>query len=108
MLKCPVEVTLSMIGDKWKVLIIRELLSGIRRFGELQKSLPGISQKVLTAHLRTMEASKLVHRKVFAQVPPKVEYSLTDLGKSLEPILNSMFDWGNNFIQQQNKTPLQP
>jgi len=94
---CPVEATLSLIGDKWKVLIIRDLLSGTRRFGELKKSVHGISQKVLTQHLRAMEESGLVSRKVFAEVPPRVEYSLTDLGCSLSPILDAMQQWGSDY-----------
>lgn len=91
---CPVETTLTLIGDKWKVLIIRDLLDGTKRFGELKKSVTGISQKVLTANLRAMEKDKLLHRKVYAQVPPKVEYSLTETGNSLKPILDSLATWG--------------
>ena len=87
---CPVETTLMLIGDKWKVLILRDLLDGTKRFGELKKSIGGVSQKVLTAQLRAMEASGLVHREVYAEVPPRVEYSLTELGRSLQPILDSM------------------
>ena len=89
---CPVETTLMLIGDKWKVLILRDLMPGTRRFGELKKSIGSVSQKVLTAQLRDMEAKGLVSRKVYAEVPPRVEYSLTDLGKSLKPILNAMWD----------------
>lgn len=74
---CPVETTLTLIGDKWKVLILRDLLTGTKRFGELKKSVGNVSQKVLTAQLRAMEESGLVHRQVYAEVPPKVEYSLT-------------------------------
>ncbi len=96
---CPVEITLSLISDKWKILIIRDLLEGTKRFGELKKSLQGISQKVLTQHLRTMEKSGLVHRKVYAQVPPKVEYSLTNLGKSLELVLEALHFWGEGYKQ---------
>lgn len=92
--ECPVETTLQLIGDKWKVLIIRDLLSGTKRFNELMRSVGGISQKVLTSNLRSMEASGLVNRKVYPEVPPKVEYSLTETGLSLKPILNSMTDWG--------------
>ena len=78
---CPVETTLTLIGDKWKVLILRDLMPGTKRFGELKKSVGNVSQKVLTAQLRTMEESGLVNRKVYAEVPPRVEYSLTELGK---------------------------
>ena len=87
---CPVETTLTLIGDKWKVLILRDLLPGTKRFGELKKSIGSVSQKVLTAQLRDMEAKGLVHRQVYAEVPPRVEYSLTDLGKSLRPILDAL------------------
>lgn len=80
---CPVETTLTLIGDKWKVLILRDLLPGTKRFGELKKSIGSVSQKVLTAQLRAMEENRLVHREVYAEVPPRVEYSLTELGKSL-------------------------
>ena len=94
---CPVETTLTLIGDKWKVLILRDLLPGTKRFGELKKSIGSVSQKVLTAQLRDMEQNGLVHREVFAEVPPRVEYSLTDLGKSLKPILDAMWNWGEEF-----------
>lgn len=91
---CPVETTLQLIGNKWKVLILRDLLSGTKRFGELKKSIGTVSQKVLTAQLRDMEENGLVHREVYAEVPPRVEYSLTELGESLYPILESMRLWG--------------
>ena len=94
---CPVETTLMLIGDKWKVLILRDLMPGTKRFGELKKSIGHVSQKVLTAQLRDMEASDLVNRKVYAEVPPRVEYSLTELGKSLKPILDSMRAWGEEY-----------
>ena len=94
---CPVETTLMLIGDKWKVLILRDLMPGTRRFGELKKSIGSGSQKVLTAQLRDMEEKGLVNRRVYAEVPPRVEYSLTDLGKSLKPILDSMRVWGENY-----------
>ena len=92
---------MGLIGDKWKVLIIRDLLTGTKRFGELKKSLNGITQKVLTNNLRQMEASGLVNRKVYAEVPPRVEYSLTETGWSLKPILDSMVQWGNNYRETQ-------
>lgn len=98
---CPVETTLTLIGDKWKVLILRDLLPGTKRFGELKKSIGSVSQKVLTAQLRAMEESGIVHRKVYAEVPPRVEYSLTDLGQSLKPILDSMWAWGEGYQKQQ-------
>lgn len=98
---CPVETTLTLIGDKWKVLILRDLLPGTRRFGELRKSIGSVSQKVLTAQLRSMEESGLVHRQVYAEVPPRVEYSLTELGQSLRPILDAMSDWGRAYQQEQ-------
>ena len=94
---CPVETTLTLIGDKWKVLILRDLMPGTKRFGELKKSVGNVSQKVLTAQLRAMEENGLVHREVYAEVPPRVEYSLTELGKSLKPILDSMWAWGEEY-----------
>ena len=94
---CPVETTLTLIGDKWKVLILRDLLPGTKRFGELKKSIGSVSQKVLTAQLRDMEESGLVTRQVYAEVPPRVEYSLTELGQSLKPILDSMWNWGESY-----------
>lgn len=95
---CPVEVTVSLIENKWKVLIIRDLLSGTKRFGELKRSIDGISQKVLTSQLRDMEASGLIDRKVYAEVPPRVEYSLTDLGRSLSPVLMALKEWGESYL----------
>lgn len=94
---CPVETTLTLIDDKWKVLILRDLITGTKRFGELKKSIGSVSQKVLTAQLRDMEESGLVIRKVYAEVPPRVEYSLTDLGQSLKPILDAMQCWGEGY-----------
>ena len=98
---CPVETTLTLIVDKWKVLILRDLMPGTKRFGELKKSVGNVSQKVLTAQLRAMEESGLVNRKVYAEVPPRVEYSLTELGKSLKPILDSMWTWGEAYKAKQ-------
>lgn len=99
---CPVETTLLLIGDKWKVLILRDLLPGTKRFGELKKSIGSISQKVLTSQLRAMEQQGLVHREVFPEVPPRVEYSLTELGYSLKPVLDSMSAWGEDFKKNHN------
>ena len=95
------ETTLTLIGDKWKVLILRDLMPGTKRFGELKKSIGHVSQKVLTAQLRDMEASGLVSRKVYAEVPPRVEYSLTELGCSLKPILDAMWMWGENYKEKK-------
>ena len=94
---CPVETTLALISDKWKVLIIRDLLPGTKRFGELKKSIGGVSQKVLTSQLRQMEESGLLTRRVYPEVPPKVEYTLTELGVSLKPVLDAMRDWGEEY-----------
>ncbi|BAB73805.1 winged helix-turn-helix transcriptional regulator [Anabaena sp. FACHB-709] len=93
-LTCEVETTLKVIGGRWKVLIIRELMLGVKRFGELQRALPGITQKMLTQQLREMEDDGIIHRQVYAQIPPKVEYSLTPVGVSLQPILYAMHEWG--------------
>ena len=97
--KCPVETTLMMLNSRWKVLIIRELLTGTKRFGELKKSLGTITQKVLTSNLRDMEDSGLVERKVYAQIPPRVDYTLTDVGYSLAVVLDSMAEWGSAYKQ---------
>lgn len=94
---CPVEATLTLIGDRWKVLILRDLMEGTRRFGELKKSLGGITQKVLTANLRQMEDTGLLTRKVYAEVPPRVEYTLTDTGYSLRPVLDAIAAWGAEY-----------
>lgn len=94
---CPVETTLTLISDKWKVLIIRDLLPGTKRFGELKRSIGTVSQKVLTAQLRQMEDSGLLIRTVYPEVPPRVEYTLTELGHSLQPILDAMGKWGEAY-----------
>ena len=98
---CPVETTLTLISDKWKVLILRDLLTGTKRFGELRKSIGHVTQKVLTAQLRQMEASGLLTRTVYAEVPPRVEYTLTELGYSLKPIMDAMWAWGEAYKEQQ-------
>lgn len=97
---CPVELTLTLIGDKWKVLILRDLMKGTKRFGELKKSIGTVSQKVLTANLRDMEANGLLTRKVYAEVPPRVEYTLTQLGYSARPVLDAMAVWGTAYKAQ--------
>ena len=99
---CAVETTLNLVGNKWKFLIIRDLLSGTKRFGELKKSIGSVSQKVLTANLRDMEANGLLTRKVYPEVPPRVEYTLTEIGESLKPILGAMFDWGMDYKAKNN------
>lgn len=97
---CPVETTLTLISDKWKVLILRDLMNGTMRFGELKKSIGHVTQKVLTAQLRQMEASGLLTRKVYAEVPPRVEYTLTELGYSLKPVMDALWQWGENYQAQ--------
>ena len=94
---CPVEITMGLIDDKWKVLIVRDLLTGTKRFGELKKSVTGITQKVLTNNLKQMEKDGLLKRKAYPEVPPRVEYTLTETGLSLKPILDSMVEWGNQY-----------
>ena len=101
---CPVETTLMLISDRWIVLILRDLFTGTKRFGELKRSLSGISQKVLTAKLRDMESNGLLTRKVYPEVPPRVEYTLTETGESLKPILGAMFDWGMDY-KAKNDSP---
>lgn len=94
---CPVETTLTLISDKWKVLIIRDLMPGTKRFGELKRSIGGVSQKVLTSQLRQMEESGLLRRTVYPEMPPRVEYTLTELGYSLKPVLEALQDWGEAY-----------
>lgn len=94
---CPVETTLTLIGSKWKVLIIRDLINGKKRFGELKRSIGSVSQKVLTSNLREMESDGLIVRTVYAEVPPKVEYELSELGKTLRPVLDALSNWGEEY-----------
>ncbi len=103
---CPVETTLSLISDRWKVLIIRDLLDGTKRFGELRKSVGCISQKVLTANLRAMEQDGLLTRRIYAEVPPRVEYTLTETGMSLRPVLDAMQSWGEAYKKSAAKGEL--
>lgn len=95
---CPVATTVDLIGNKWKVLIIRELLKGTYRFNELHRSIEGISQKVLTENLRKLEADGIIERTVYAEVPPRVEYSLSELGDTLRPIIAAMRAWGLDYL----------
>lgn len=99
---CPVELTLLLISSKWKVLIIRDLLDGTKRFSELKKSINNISQKVLTSNLREMEENNLLIRKVYPEVPPRVEYTLTDIGYSLKTLLDDMDKWGTWYRREVN------
>jgi DNA-binding HxlR family transcriptional regulator len=100
---CPVETTLAVINGRWKVLVIHRLLEGTKRFGELHRALPGISHRTLTKQLREMEADRLLRRKVYREVPPRVEYSLTPLGESLKSILLAMDEWGKTYAQKVTK-----
>ena len=100
--ECPVATTVSLIGSKWKLLIMRNLLGRPWRFNELQKSIDGISQKALTEALRSMEADGIVIRKAYPEVPPRVEYSLTELGESMRPFIKSMESWGLTYKEQMN------
>ncbi len=95
---CPVATTVDLIGNKWKVLIIRELLKGTYRFNELHRSIEGISQKVLTENLRKLESDGIIQRTVYAEVPPRVEHSLSQLGDTLRPIIEVMRAWGNDYL----------
>jgi len=94
---CPVETTLAVIGGLWKVLILRELFGGTKRFNELRRALAGVTHRTLTKQLRELEARRIIRRKVYRQVPPKVEYSLTPLGESLKPVLDAMHEWGEQY-----------
>lgn len=102
LLNCPVQTCLNFISDKWKILIIRDLMESTKRFNELKKTLAPITQKMLTQQLREMEADGLVHREVYPVVPPKVEYSLTALGLSLKPVIEAMKLWGEHLKKKVN------
>lgn len=101
---CPVEITLMLIGDKWKIFILRELMGGTKRFGGLKKSIGHISQKVLTSQLRDMEEKGLLTRTVYAEVPPRVEYTLTETGYSLNSVLEAMRIWGTAYRQSMERS----
>lgn len=101
--ECPVATTVQLIGSKWKLLILRNLMARPWRFNELRKGIEGISQKVLTESLRSMEADGLITRTVFEEVPPHVEYSLSELGEAMRPIIQSMESWGNFYKQQTSR-----
>lgn len=102
---CPVETTIEAIGGRWKVLIIHHLLEGTQRFGELTRLLGGVSARTLSRQLRELEECGIINRKVHQQVPPKVEYSLTALGRSLQPVLQAMHEWGVKLEQRTRRTP---
>jgi DNA-binding HxlR family transcriptional regulator len=99
---CPVEMTLSIVGGRWKLPIVYRLLSGTKRFGELRRLIPDVTQQMLTMQLRELEQMEILHRHVYAQVPPKVEYSLTELGRSLEPIILQIYTWGKWYCNQKD------
>jgi DNA-binding HxlR family transcriptional regulator len=100
--QCPVEATMDVIGGKWKIIIIHHLIPETRRFSELRRLIPQVTQRMLTSQLRELEGNGIVHREVYPQVPPKVEYSLTEFGRTLESVLLVMHDWGENFINKNN------
>ena len=100
---CPVEAALGVIGGKWKPLILYQLLQGTKRFGELQRSIPAVTRHMLTTQLRELERDGVVHRQVYAEVPPRVEYSLTKFGQDLEPVLLSLLSWGEQYINNQDQ-----
>ncbi|MCU0497637.1 MAG: helix-turn-helix transcriptional regulator [Anaerolineae bacterium] len=99
--RCPVKATMEVIGGKWKPLIVYYLMGGTKRFGQLQRLLPDVTQRMLTKHLRELESDGVIHREVYREVPPRVEYSLTELGKSLAPILELMLKWGEKYVESQ-------
>jgi DNA-binding HxlR family transcriptional regulator len=101
---CPAETTLGIIGGRWKLLILRELLCGVSRFGELRRRLNGISDKMLAQHLRELEHDGVIERKVYAEIPPKVEYSLTASGKSLKPVIDGLHEWGLGHLSSEKKS----
>ena len=102
---CPIEVALEVIGGMWKVIVVRELRTGTKRYSELHRGLRNATHKMLAQQLRQLERDGVVDRKVYPQVPPKVEYSLTPLGRELEPLLDSMGDWGRQVIDRRTAAP---
>jgi len=101
---CPVETTVRLLSNKWKILILRELLTGTKRFGELRHGVQGVSQKVLTQNLRSMEEDEIIERRVYAEVPPRVEYYLSDLGNTLRPVIDALAKWGRIYQEMANNT----
>jgi DNA-binding HxlR family transcriptional regulator len=102
-LKCPIQAIVDIIGGKWKLSILYHLFQGTKRYGELKRLVPGATERMLTLQLRELEAFGIVQRTVYPEVPPKVEYSLTKLGLSLEPVLQTMLDWSEKYLQQEGK-----
>ncbi len=100
---CPTETALDLIGGKWKGMILYYLCSGTKRFSELMRLIPGISQRMLTRQLRDLEASGIIHREIYPQVPPKVEYSLTMMGRTLEPIIGELEKWGKGYLKTRRE-----
>lgn len=103
-LSCPLTSAMEIIGGKWKIVILGHLFTGVKRFGELKQLMPGVTQKMLTQQLRELETDGLLHREIYKEIPPKVEYSLTESGKSLEPILKELCIWGMKLIEKNNGT----
>ncbi len=101
---CPLTSAMEIIGGKWKIVILGHLFTGVKRFGELKQLMPGVTQKMLTQQLRELEIDGLLHREIYKEIPPKVEYSLTENGKSLEPILKELCTWGMKLIEKNNGT----
>jgi len=101
---CPVEAALAIVGGKWKGIILFYLRSDTRRFNELRRLIPGITQRMLTKQLRELEAHQIVHRKIYRQIPPKVEYSLTNFGRTLAPLLEALEEWGAEYIEKVSVT----
>ncbi|MFT0899044.1 winged helix-turn-helix transcriptional regulator [Candidatus Methanoprimaticola sp. MG2] len=102
--ECPVELTVSLVGDRWKILILRDLRQRTMRFSELRESVPGISSKVLTNRLRELETDGLISRQAFAEIPPRVEHSVTDLGRSFTPIFETMCSWGEWYRENHGRS----
>ncbi len=100
--ECPVSITLNILSGKWKLLIIKELLDGTKRFSELKRAMPTITQRMLTKQLRELEYFGLIKRTIYQEIPPKVEYSLTTLGESLKPVLDTLHKWGEEYIKTTN------
>ncbi|MCF6293083.1 MAG: helix-turn-helix transcriptional regulator [Robiginitomaculum sp.] len=107
-LNCPTEAALAIIGGKWKGIILCHIRNDTRRFNELRRLIPQVSQRMLTKQLRELETHQIIHRKIYRQIPPKVEYSLTEFGLTLDPILRALEDWGTEYIDKITELPDYP
>jgi DNA-binding HxlR family transcriptional regulator len=107
-LNCPIGTTINVLGGKWKILILFSLNQGTKRFNELRREIPDVTQRMLTNQLRELENDKIISRKIYAEVPPKVEYALTDIGKTLAPVLDALKKWGQCYVRKMAGGNIEP